>query len=66
MDAGDCTRLIMQEIISKKELQEFGLLIGIGFPLFIGLLIPTLTGHGFKAWTLWIGSLGLISRFTFP
>ena len=56
----------MKEIISKKQLREFGLLIGFGFPLFIGWLIPALTGHGFRAWTLWVGFLGLISGITFP
>ena len=56
----------MKEIISKKQLKEFGLLIGFGFPLLIGWLIPSLTGHGFRAWTLWVGFLGLISGITFP
>ena len=56
----------MKEIISKKQLQEFGLLIGFGFPLLIGWLIPSLTGHGFRAWTLWVGFLGLISGIIFP
>jgi len=56
----------MQEIISKKQLREFGLLIGFGFPLLIGWLIPALTGHGFRAWSLWIGSLGLIIGLSSP
>ena len=56
----------MKEIISKKQLHEFGLLIGFGFPLLIGWLIPSLTGHGFRAWTLWVGFLGLISGIIFP
>tara|TARA_B100000212_G_scaffold299243_1_gene243853 strand:- start:75 stop:467 length:393 start_codon:yes stop_codon:yes gene_type:complete len=56
----------MKEIISKKQLREFGLLIGFGFPLFLGWLIPALTGHGFKEWTLWIGFLGLIIGLTSP
>ena len=56
----------MKEIISKKQLREFGLLIGFGFPLLIGWLIPSLTGHGFRAWTLWVGFLGLISGIIFP
>ena len=57
----------MKEIISKKQLREFALLIGVGFPLFIGWLIPSLTGHGFRAWTLLVGfpalMIGLISPF---
>ena len=56
----------MQEIISKKQLQEFGLLIGFGFPLLIGWLIPVLTGHGFRVWTLWIGFPGLLIGLTSP
>ena len=56
----------MKEIISKKELREFGLLIGFGFPLLIGWLIPALTGHGFREWTLWVGFLGLIIGLTSP
>ena len=56
----------MKEIISKKQLREFGLLIGFGFPLFIGWLIPALAGHDFKEWTLWFGFLGLIIGLTSP
>ena len=56
----------MKEIISKKQLREFGLLIGFGFPLLIGWLIPILTGHGFRTWTLWIGFPGLLIAFTSP
>lgn len=56
----------VKETISKKQLREFGLLIGFGFPLFIGWLIPVLFGHEFRAWTLWIGILGLILGLTAP
>ena len=56
----------MKEIISKKQLREFGLLIGFGFPVLIGWLIPALTGHGVRVWTLWIGSLGLLIGLTSP
>ena len=56
----------MKEIISKKQLREFGLLIGFGFPLLIGWLIPALTGHGFREWTLWVGFIGLIIGLTSP
>ena len=56
----------MKEIISKKQLREFGLLIGFGFPLFIGWLIPALAGHVFRVWTLWVGFLGLIIGLTTP
>ena len=56
----------MKEIISNKRLREFGLLIGFGFPLLIGWLIPVLTGHGFKIWTLWVGFIGLLFGMTSP
>ena len=56
----------MKEIISKKRLREFGLLIGFGFPILLGWLIPALTGHGFREWTLWVGFIGLIVGLTSP
>ena len=56
----------MKETISKKQLREFGLLIGFGFPILIGLLIPAVAGHGFRAWTLWVGITGLILGLTAP
>ena len=56
----------MKEIISKKQLREFGLLIGFGFPFLIGWLIPALTGHGLRSWTLWVGFLGLLLGLTSP
>ena len=56
----------MKEIISKKQLREFGLLIGFGLPLLIGWLIPALMGHGLRTWTLWVGFLGLLIGLTSP
>ena len=56
----------MKEIISNKRLREFGLLIGFGFPLLIGWLIPVLTGHGFRVWTLWVGFIGFLFGMTSP
>ena len=56
----------MKEIISKKQLREFGLLIGFGFPILIGWLLPSLFGHQFKTWTLWIGVPGLLIGLTAP
>ena len=41
--------------ISPKQLREFGLLIGVGFPLIVGWIIPVLSGHLFRFWSLWIG-----------
>ena len=56
----------MKETISKKQLREFGLLIGFGFPILIGWLLPVLFGHEFRAWTLWIGIPGLILGLVSP
>ena len=56
----------MKEIISNKQLREFGLLIGFGFPLLIGWLLPSLFGHELRAWTLWVGITGLILGLTAP
>ena len=56
----------MKEANSKKQLREFGLLIGFGFPILIGWLLPLFFGHEFRAWTLWIGIPGLILGLTSP
>ena len=45
----------MQEKISKKKLRDFGLLIGFMIPFFMGWLIPFISGHGFRFWSLFIG-----------
>ena len=50
----------MKKIISKKQLREFGFLIGFGFPIIIGWLIPAISGHLFRTWSLWIGFPALI------
>ena len=56
----------MQESISKKQLYEFGLLIGFGFPILIGWLIPSFMGHTFRIWTLFIGVPGLFLGIISP
>ena len=56
----------MKETISKKQLREFGLLIGFGFTILIGWLLPSLFGHEFRAWTLCIGISGLILGLKSP
>ena len=52
-------RLTMRENISKKKLREFGYIVGFGFPIIIGWIIPSISGHLFRSWTLWIGFLSL-------
>jgi hypothetical protein len=51
---------------SKKQLREFGYLLGLGFPIILGWFIPFLLGHHFRAWTLWIGVPGLILALFAP
>ena len=45
----------MKKNFSKKILREFGIVIGFGIPFFIGWLIPLISGHGFRLWSLFIG-----------
>ena len=56
----------MTNKISKKQLRDFGFLIGFGLPFIIGWLIPSITGHGFRIWTLWISVPILILGIIFP
>ena len=56
----------MKDTISKKQLREFGLLIGFGFPILIGWLLPSIFRHELRVWTLWVGILGLIVGLTVP
>ena len=46
--------------ISKKQLRDFGYLIGFGLPFLIGWLIPLINGHPFRYWTLWISFPSLL------
>ena len=66
LDAGVWARLIMKEQISNKQLREFGIVIGFGFPILIGWLLPLIFGHDFRAWTLWIGIPGFIIGLMAP
>ena len=45
----------MKKNFSKKILREFGILIGLGIPFFIGWLIPFVSGHDFRFWSLFLG-----------
>ena len=60
MAAGILIRLIMKTSISQKQLREFGILIGFGFPILFGWLIPAIHGHLFRSWSLWIGAPAFI------
>ena len=52
---------------TKKKLREFGYLIGFGLPIIFGFLIPFLSGHPFRVWSLFISFpilfLGLFSPY---
>ena len=39
---------------SQNQLRKFGLLVGTGFPIIIGWLIPTIFGHSFRIWSIWV------------
>ena len=56
----------MKNTINKKQLRDFGFLIGIGLPLIFGFLIPFLYGHSFRVWTIWISSPLLILSIINP
>ena len=45
----------MRGNVSKKQLRQFGLLLGFVFPIIVGWLLPYLSGHSFRIWTLLIG-----------
>ena len=44
----------MKGNIIKTQLREFGFLVGFGFPILLGWIIPSLVGHPFRVWTIWI------------
>ena len=44
----------MEKSITKKDLREFGFLLGIFFPILLGWIIPAINGHVFRSWTLFI------------
>ena len=50
----------MNNSVSKKTLTEFGIIFGFVFPILIGWIIPSLGGHSFRLWTLWIGIVFLV------
>ena len=43
------------KVNNKKQLKDFGIVFGVGFPLFFGFLIPILFHHELKLWTIWLG-----------
>ena len=43
------------KVNNKKQLKDFGIVFGVGFPLFFGFLMPILFHHELKLWTIWLG-----------
>ena len=56
----------MKQTITIKQLRNFGLLIGFGFPILIGWLLASFTGHGLRIWTFWVGIPSLILGIIAP
>ena len=52
--------------VSKKILREFGVLVGIGVPILVGWIVPTILGHSFRSWTIFISLPFLISAILKP
>ena len=45
----------MKNKVSSKKLKEFGIFIGLSFPIFFGIIIPFITKHTFPKWFLFAG-----------
>ncbi len=56
----------MKNTFTQQQLRQFGLLIGIGFPIIIGWILPSLGGHVFRMWTLSLGIPFLILAMIQP
>ena len=55
----------MEFATSKKKLREFGIFVGVIFPILFGFLLPFIFQHEYRYWTIYIGlpifTLGLIA-----
>ena len=56
----------MKSNISKKQLKEFGFLIGFSLPFLVGWILPAIRGHGFQIWTLAISAPLIIFSIISP
>lgn len=56
----------MSENYSKKQLRNFGILIGLFFPIILGYVLPTFFGDEFKIWTLVIAIPSLFLSLISP
>ena len=51
---------------SRRQLREFGLLIGTVFLVILGWALPALHGHSFRLWTLWVAIPALVLGLLWP
>ena len=49
-----------------KNYREFGLIIGVSFPLIIGFILPYIFSHNLRYWTIWIGLIFIIFGVFLP
>ena len=56
----------MKNNIKIQELKKFGLIFGIGLPIFLGLIIPIIASHNFKFWPFYIGLIIILLSFIKP
>ena len=52
--------------VARKTLREFGLLLGIVFPVVLGWLLPSLKGHALPLWPFVIGVPALVLGLVAP
>ena len=45
----------MKNKLSHNQLRQFGFIIGFVFPILIGWILPSIGGHAFRVWTIYIG-----------
>ena len=51
---------------TRKELRNFGILVGTILPIFVGYIIPAIYGHSFKIWSIYIGMPLIIFGVFYP
>ena len=56
----------MKKTFTKTQLREFSYVVGVGFPLIVGYLIPYFSGHTFRTWTLLFGLTILCVGLLYP
>tara|TARA_B100000242_G_scaffold277347_1_gene233946 strand:- start:381 stop:770 length:390 start_codon:yes stop_codon:yes gene_type:complete len=52
--------------ITKKVLREFGLIMGVGLPLFFGWIMPLIFGHNLRFWVLYLSLILMLLAIFLP